>query len=44
MSQGTSTSLPEGAMHEPAARGDVLTVAKMLGAGSWPLDLQDEHG
>ena len=31
-------------MHELAGQGDVIGVARMLGAGSWPLDLQDESG
>ena len=31
-------------MHDLAAHGDVLGVAKKLGDGSWPLDLRDENG
>lgn len=42
--QAMSSSLPDHAMHELAGQGDVIGVARMLGAGSWPLDLRDESG
>jgi ankyrin repeat protein len=42
--QAASSSLPEDAMHELAGQGDVMGVARLLGAGSWPLDLRDESG
>ena len=31
-------------MHELAGQGDILGVAKLLGAGSWPLDVRDCNG